>query len=150
MKLEAAGAECQEEQKEPAGEEGAATEQKVSAPAPTPVATPAPVVPQRYIHNLGIPDQEHLLGEIKRENRMRMQELGQEEHPDFEIPEIEYTTVCNADFAPLICNEFVTSFLDKKGRQNLIERNEAIDLTHNFCYWLAKQDLTCAVVQLNQ
>ena len=72
-----------------------------------------PYIPHR---NLGVPDQDHLLGEIKRENRLRCQELGLEEPKDFEIPEIEYTTVCNADFAPLICNEFVTTFLDKKGR----------------------------------
>ena len=80
-----------------------------------------------------------MLSEIKRENKLRNLENGiDKDLHEFEIPDVEYTTVCNADFAPLICNEFVTDFLDKKGRQKLIERNDAIDLTHNFCYWLAK------------
>jgi hypothetical protein len=29
----------------------------------------------------------------------------------FVLPNTEYTTVCNADFAPLICNEFISVFL---------------------------------------
>ena len=30
------------------------------------------------------------------------------------IPQAEYTSVCNADFLPMVCNEFVTEFLDKE------------------------------------
>jgi hypothetical protein len=30
------------------------------------------------------------------------------------IPQAEYTSVCNADFLPMCCNEFVTEFLDKE------------------------------------
>jgi hypothetical protein len=30
------------------------------------------------------------------------------------IPQAEYTAVCNADFLPMICNEFITEFLDKE------------------------------------
>jgi hypothetical protein len=57
--------------------------------------------------------------------------------------------VCNADFAPLICNEFVTEFLDKEHGACLLDRNDAIDLTRNFCYWVAINNLTCAQIGLN-
>lgn len=30
------------------------------------------------------------------------------------IPQAEYTAVCSADFLPMICNEFITEFLDKE------------------------------------
>lgn len=32
------------------------------------------------------------------------------------LPLLEYTTVCNADFLPVICNEFVSDYLDKNQR----------------------------------
>ena len=38
----------------------------------------------------------------------------EEEEEDIYIPQAEYTAACNADFAPLICNDFVTEFLDKE------------------------------------
>lgn len=28
------------------------------------------------------------------------------------IPQAEYSAVCNADFLPMICNDFITDFLD--------------------------------------
>ena len=64
-------------------------------------------------------------------------------------PLIEYTTICNADFLPVICNDFVSDYLDKKRRSRLIDRADAIDLTRNFCWWLSQNDLTCAVIQMN-
>jgi hypothetical protein len=83
--------------------------------------------------------------------------LDREEVPDEDefdyleeyIPITEFTTVCNADFAPLICNEFVSEFLDKNSEGCQIERSDAIDLTRNFCSWICKQDLTCAEIQMN-
>ena len=57
--------------------------------------------------------------------------------------------MCNADFAPLICNDFVSEFLDKEHGACLIDRAEAIDLTRNFCYWVASNGLTCAYIALN-
>ena len=65
------------------------------------------------------------------------------------IPFTEFTTVCNADFAPLICNEFVSDFLDKNIEGCTLDRQDAIDLTRNFCSWVCKHDLTCAEIQMN-
>ena len=67
--------------------------------------------------------------------------------PEFEAhPLIEYTTVCNADFLPVICNDFVSDYLDKNYRSRHLDRADAIDLTRNFCWWLSQNDLSCAVI----
>lgn len=71
------------------------------------------------------------------------------------LPNTEYTTVCNPDFAPLICNEFVSTFLqqDSEGMgvsESKLDRREAIELTRHLCHWLAKEAMTCAVVETNQ
>lgn len=116
MEQKAAAMAANEEQKEP------------QHPKPYQAPKPAPVL-----------DQEHLMSEIKRERKQQRLDQGESESDEeFITPQIEYSTVCNADFAPLICNEFVTDFLDKEGRSNLLDRTEAIDLTRNFCYWVSK------------
>ena len=55
-------------------------------------------------------------GEVKMEgqDQEKLEEVEEDEEEDIYIPQPEYTTVCNADFAPLICNEFVSEFLDKE------------------------------------
>lgn len=72
------------------------------------------------------------------------QELGEEIY----IPQAEYTAVCNADFLPMVCNEFVTEFLDKAHGACQLDRAEAIDLTRNLNHWVATHDLTCCRVSL--
>ena len=62
------------------------------------------------------------------------------------MPKLEYSAICNADFMPLVCNEFVSQFLDKGHRSSLLDRNDAIDLTRNLCWWLSHNDLTCVVI----
>jgi len=121
-----------------------------------------------------VEDQHHSLQEIKREHMLKqgfLQSQGHgasiQQHPflnaafsaRYILPNTEYTTVCNTDFAPLICNEFVSSFLqqDNQGMGNSggtggnqkLERREAIDLTRHLCHWLAKEGMSCAVVELN-
>ena len=41
-------------------------------------------------------------------------EEEEDEEEDIYIPQAEYTAVCNADFAPLICNDFVSEFMEKE------------------------------------
>ncbi len=55
-------------------------------------------------------------GDVKMEGQEleKQEEVEEDEEEDIYIPQPEYTTVCNADFAPLICNEFVSEFLDKE------------------------------------
>lgn len=69
---------------------------------------------------------------------------------DFEcyIPQVEYSATCNADMMPMVCNEFVTEFLDKEHGACVMDRAEAIDLTRNLNAWLVQQDLTCCHVSL--
>jgi len=64
------------------------------------------------------------------------------------IPQAEYTTVCNADFLPMVCNEFVTEFLDKDHGACQLDRAEAIDLTRNLNHWITSYDLSCARISL--
>lgn len=60
----------------------------------------------------------HETEEAKEGTKEEGEEVGEvkEEEPeeDIYIPQAEYTAVCNADFAPLICNDFVNEFLDKE------------------------------------
>lgn len=71
-----------------------------------------------------------------------------DEQEEIYIPQAEYSAVCNADFLPMICNDFVTDFLDQDHGACTLERSEAIDLTRNFCHWIAINGLTCARVTL--
>ena len=64
------------------------------------------------------------------------------------IPQAEYSAVCNADFLPMICNEFILEFLDKEHGACQLSKQEAIHLTRNFCHWIASNGLTCARIQL--
>jgi len=64
-------------------------------------------------------------------------EEEEEEEEDIYIPQAEYTAVCNADFAPLICNDFVSEFMEKEHGASQLDRADAIDLTRNFCFWIA-------------
>ena len=64
------------------------------------------------------------------------------------IPQAEYSSVCNADFLPMICNDFIQEFLDKEHGACQLPRLEAINLTRNFCHWIAEHGLTCARIQL--
>ena len=61
------------------------------------------------------------------------------------VPDKAYCEVCSADFAPLVCNEFCQQVgAGEKG----FERREAIELTRHFCAWLAREGMTCAIVEL--
>mmetsp|Transcript_34940 Transcript_34940/g.33980 ORF Transcript_34940/g.33980 Transcript_34940/m.33980 type:complete len:89 (+) Transcript_34940:265-531(+) len=78
------------------------------------------------------------------------QKVEDEEMEDIFIPQAEYTAVCNVDFAPLICNDFVTEFLDKEHGACALERSEAVELTRNFCHWISHKGLTCVIIGINQ
>jgi len=73
-------------------------------------------------------------------------EMKEEDKPQDEIfiPNSEYTAVCNCDFAPLVCNEFVSEFLYREHGACRLDRGDAIDLTRNFCNWIFVNKLTCA------
>ena len=68
----------------------------------------------------------------------------QEEEEEIYIPQAEYSAVCNGDFLPMICNDFIQEFLEKDHGACNMNKTEAINLTRNFCHWVAINGLTCA------
>jgi len=97
-------------------------------------------------------DQDEVLKRLQKEEEEGKKEAGEameEEEEEIYIPQAEYTAVCNADFAPLICNEFVSEFLYREHGACRLDRADAIDLTRNFCHWIFQKGLTCAKIQLN-
>lgn len=60
----------------------------------------------------------------------------------------EFTEVTNAEDAPDISNEFVTEFLDCEQQKYGFNKEDAIDLTQNFCQWLYDNNFTCSKLSL--
>ncbi len=60
----------------------------------------------------------------------------------------EYSEVFNAEDAPDISNEFVTEYLGPDNLQFDFAREEAIDLTQNFCQWMYDNNYTCSKLSL--
>ena len=55
-----------------------------------------------------------------------------------------YCEVHNSEFAPDMCNEFVTIYLDESvNNPGKLCRDSLMDLTHHFCHWLFINRLTC-------
>lgn len=61
---------------------------------------------------------------------------------------LEYSECSNAEDAPDISNEFVTEFLDAENLKYGINKEDAIDLTQNFCQWLYDNNFTCSKLSL--
>jgi len=56
-----------------------------------------------------------------------------------------YCAVNNCEFAPEVCNEFVTIYLEEPGRNAAgLQRSELIDLTQHLCHWMFQNRLTCS------
>lgn len=68
---------------------------------------------------------------------------------NFKVPMLEYTTICNADLLPVICNDFISDYMTKNNRFHYLDRNDSIDLTRNFCWWLVQHNLTCAHIEMS-
>ena len=62
------------------------------------------------------------------------------------IPSTEYSTICNCDFAPIICNDFICDYLEKTHGACQLDKADAIDLVRNFCEWLSRNELSCAKI----
>ncbi len=59
----------------------------------------------------------------------------------------EFCGINNAEVAPEICNEFVTTFLEKQKDVGL-ERLDSIDYTRNLCHWLFINGHTCSKLSM--
>ena len=66
----------------------------------------------------------------------------------FETQQYEYTEVFNPEDIPDISNEFITEFLDVDNELFDYQRDEALDLTQNFCQWLYDNNYTCSKLTL--
>ena len=61
----------------------------------------------------------------------------------------EYSEINNAEFAPEICNEYVTVYMETPGNNTgKIAISEIIDLTQHFCHWLFANKLTCSKLSM--
>ncbi len=60
----------------------------------------------------------------------------------------EFCEVSNAEDVPDVSNEFITEFLDPDTNMFDISKEEAIDLTQNFCHWLYENNFTCSKLSL--
>jgi hypothetical protein len=60
----------------------------------------------------------------------------------------EFCEVTNAEDVPDVSNEFITEFLDPDTNIFDICKEEAIDLTQNFCHWLYENNFTCSKLSL--
>lgn len=87
------------------------------------------------------PLQEHNSVEESKQNSQAAQQ-------EIFIPQAEYTSVCNADFMPMVCNDFITEFLEKEHGACTLDKGEAIDLVRNFCHWMSDNTLTCARITM--
>jgi len=65
-----------------------------------------------------------------------------------ETPEEYYTEVRNAEDAPDISNDFVTDYLDTDNEKYGFSKEDAIDLTQNFCQWMYDNNFTCSKLSL--
>jgi hypothetical protein len=63
-----------------------------------------------------------------------------------------YSEITNAEDAPDISNDFVTDYLDINNLNDCekygFNREDAIDLTQNFCQWLYDNNYTCSKLSL--
>lgn len=48
----------------------------------------------------------------------------------------------------MICNDFITEFLEKEHGACSLDKGEAIDLVRNFCHWMSENTLTCARITM--
>jgi hypothetical protein len=60
----------------------------------------------------------------------------------------DYSEIFNPEDAPDISNDFVTEYLGTDTCQLDFKREEAIDITHNFCQWLYDNNYTCSKLSL--
>jgi hypothetical protein len=60
----------------------------------------------------------------------------------------EYSEITNSEDVPEVSNDFITEFLDADTNTFDISKEEAIDLTQNFCHWLYENNFTCSKLSL--
>jgi hypothetical protein len=60
----------------------------------------------------------------------------------------DYSEATNAEDVPDVSNEFITEFLDPDSNTFGFTKEEAIDLTQNFCHWLYENNFTCSKLSL--
>jgi hypothetical protein len=67
---------------------------------------------------------------------------------EYEGQIVGYTEATNPEDIPDISNEFITEYLDVDMELFEYNKEEAIDLTQNFCQWLYDNNFTCSKLTL--
>lgn len=63
-------------------------------------------------------------------------------------PDAHFSEITNAEDAPDISNDFVTDYLETENEKYGFSKEDAIDLTQNFCQWLYDNNFTCSKLSL--
>ncbi len=63
-------------------------------------------------------------------------------------PDAHFSEITNAEDAPDISNDFVTDYLETENEKYGFSKDDAIDLTQNFCQWLYDNNFTCSKLSL--
>jgi len=59
-----------------------------------------------------------------------------------------FSEITNGEDAPDISNDFVTDYLETENEKYGFNKEDAIDLTQNFCQWLYDNNFTCSKLSL--
>jgi len=65
-----------------------------------------------------------------------------------DTPDINFSELVNAEDAPDISNDFVTDYLETENEKYGFSKDDAIDLTQNFCQWMYDNNFTCSKLSL--
>lgn len=60
----------------------------------------------------------------------------------------EFTEVTCVEDVPELSNDFINDFLDPESNDFSFSKEEAIDLTQNFCQWMYENNFTCSKLSL--
>lgn len=63
-------------------------------------------------------------------------------------PEMEFTINNSAEDVPELSNDFINDFIEPEVNDFGFPKEEAIDLTQNFCYWMYENNFTCSKLSL--
>lgn len=84
--------------------------------------------------------------------RIQSEEIDVSKNPEIQ-KKMQNTQFClanTAEYAPEICNEFVTVYMEDNRELFNIDRVDCIDLTINLCHWLFEHQFTCLKLTMIQ
>lgn len=75
-------------------------------------------------------------------------EYVNQNNKDQAYPDMEFTMSNTAEDVPELSNDFINNFLEPEVNDFGFSKEEAIDLTQNFCHWMYENNFTCSKLSL--